>query len=162
MPYPYSDQTGQLVSGKRAQASFTRPANTTAYAIGDVVNGDGILVPIVLPANQSGGSIRQVRLTKSAEVLTLSTFRVHFFSATFAIPADNAQFTALHANRATYLGFIDLPIMVNDGAGSGAAFTKDDDLCIPFPGETVYAVIVAMGAYVPVSAEVFNLGVGIE
>lgn len=162
MPYPYDDATGQLVNGKRANANFTRPANTTAYAIGDVVNGDGVLVPIALGVNQPGGRITQVRLTKSGEVLTLSTFRVHFFSASFAIPADNAQFTALNANRATYLGFVDLPIMVNDGAGSGAAFTKDDDLRIPFPGATVYAVIVALGAYVPAEAEVFNLGIGVE
>ena len=162
MPFPYSDSTGQLISGGRAQASFTRPANTTAYAAGDVVNGDGVLVPIALPAGQAGGTITSVRLTKSGEVLTLSTFRVHFFSASFAIPADNAIMTALHANRASYLGFVDLPIMVNDGTGSGAAFTKDDDVRIPFSSETVYAVIVAVGAYTPASAEVFNLGIGIE
>lgn len=162
MPYPYSDATGQLVNGKRAQASFTRPANTTAYAIGDIVNGDTVVIPIALPVNQPGGRITQIRLEKSGEVLTLSTFRIHFFSASHTIPADNAQITTLHANRATYLGHVDMPIMVNDGAGSGAAFTKDDDLRIPFPGETVYAVIVALGAYVPVSAEVFNLGIGVE
>lgn len=162
MPFPYSDSTGQLISGRRAQASFIRAANTTQYAAGDVVNGDGVLVPIALPVNQPGGVISSVRLTKSGEVLTLSTFRVHFFSASFATDADNAIFTKLHANRASYLGFVDLPIMVNDGTGSGAAFTKDDDLRIPFPGETVYAVIVAVGAYTPASAEVFNLGIGIE
>lgn len=162
MPYPYSDATGQLVNGKRAQASFTRPANTTQYTAGDVVNGDTVLVPIVLTVNQPGGRITQMRLTKSGEVLTLSTFRVHLFSGSFVLDADNAIFTKLHANRASYLGFVDPPIMVNDGTGSGAAFTKDDDLRIPFPGESVYAVIVAVGAYTPASAEVFNLGIGVE
>lgn len=162
MSTPYSNLTGALNTGGRGRASFTRPANTTAYAAGDVVNGDGVLVPIALSIGGGKGEICQVVLTKSGEVLTLSTFRVHFFSASFATDADNAIFTKLHANRATYLGFVDLPIMVNDGTGSGAAFTKDDDVRIPFGGETVYAVITAVGAYTPASAEVFHLTVGVR
>ena len=161
MPSPYSDVTGQLTSGRRAQTDFTRPANTTAYAIGDVVNGAGT-VPIALSVGGAGGEICQVRLEKSTETLTLATFRVHFFSASFTIAADNAIFATGHANRASYLGFVDLPIMVNDGTGSNFAFTKDDDLRIPFGGETVYAVITALAAYVPASAEVFNLGIGVR
>lgn len=162
MPSPYSDVTGQLTSGRRAQTDITRPANTTAYAIGDVVNGNGATTPIALSVGGGGGEITQVRLEKSTETLTLATFRVHFFSSSFTIAADNAQFATGHANRASYLGYVDLPIMVNDGTGSNFAFTKDDDVRIPFGGETVYAVIVALAAYVPASAEVFNLGIGIR
>ena len=162
MPNPYSDVTGQLSSGgRRANVDFTRPANTTAYAAGDVVNGAGT-VPIAIPVGVNGGEITQVRLTKSTETLTLATFRVHFFSASFTIAADNAIFATGHANRATYLGFVDLPIMVNDGTGSNFAFTKDDDVRIPFNGETVYAVITALAAYVPASAEVFNISIGVR
>jgi hypothetical protein len=162
MPYPYSDITGQLSGAGRSQASITRPANTTAYAVGDVVAGNGVTTPIALPVNRNGGKITHVRLTKSGDTITNATFRVHFFDASHTIAADNAQLTSVNANRANYLGYVDLPAMVQDGAGSNIGIAKDDDVRIPFSGDTVYAVITAVAAYTPASAEVFNLSIGVE
>lgn len=162
MPYPYDDATGALVTARRSRAQFTRPANTTAYAIGDVVNANAATTPIALPVATPGGEIVHVRMSKDAELLTNALFRVHFFDASFTISADNAQLTQIFANGANYLGHVDLPTMLNDGAGSGIAFTKDDDLRIPFGTGTIYAVIVAMAAYVPASGEKFALSIGVR
>lgn len=162
MPNPYSDITGALATARRARTEFTRPANTTAYAAGDVVNGNAVTIPIALPISGGGGEITHVSLATNLDTVTFGTFRVHFFTASFTIAADNALFTQLHANRATYLGFVDLPILINDGAGAGAAQTKDDDVRIPFSADALYAVIVATAAYVPASAQVFSLSVGVR
>lgn len=162
MSTPYNALTGALNTTRRGRTSITRPANTTAYTIGDVVNGNSATTPIALPVGVNSGEITQVVLETNNETVTLGTFRIHFFSGSFTIAADNAIFATLHANRAVYCGFVDLPILALDAAGAGAAQTKDDDLRIPFEGSTIYAVIVALGAYVPASAQVFHLTVGIR
>lgn len=161
MPSPYSDLTGALAGTRRIRAEITRPANTTAYTIGDIVAGNGILVPIAFSV-QGAGEIIQVALETNLDTVTLGLFRVHFFTASFVTPADNAPFTALHANRAAYLGYTDLPTLVTDAAGSGAAQTKADALRIPFEGTALFAVIIALGAYVPASGQVISLSLGIR
>lgn len=165
------------VNRKRITTTFTRPANTTAYTIGDVVG------PVTTPAMQTlagaargnGGSgvITDVLLECNLDTVTLGTFRIHFFNASHTPAADNAIFATLHTNAAAYQGFCDPPILVNDAAGAGAAVTRlnagiDAAKGLPLrfvcaAGDTgLYAVIVALGAYVPSSGEVFRLTAIIE
>lgn len=167
MPSPYSDITGQLLAqgSNRARADITRAANTTAYAAGDVINGSGLTVPIPLSvARQASGhgEIIQVVLETDLATITNGDIRVHFFSESHTLAADNAAFASLHANRANYLGFVTLPTLIAMGGGAAA---KDDDLRIPFISSSadgkIYAVLEALGAYTPGSAQVISLSVGV-
>lgn len=168
----YNSTTGALITDdthKVIRASFTRPANTTAYAAGDVVNGDGVLVPVTVSAaarsNGGGGVIESVGLLTNNVTVTNGTFRVHFFNASHATAADNAAFASLYANRATYVGFADLTILVADSASATAA-AVNVDVNLPFQcassGDDLYAVVVATAAYTPASAQVFQLTVAVR
>lgn len=168
----YNTTTGALITDdvhKIIRASVTRPANTTAYAAGDVVNGDGVTVPVTLTAaarkDGGGGVIESVGLLTNNVTVTNGTFRVHFFNASHTIAADNAAFASLYANRAAYIGFADLTILVADSASATAA-AVNVDVNLPFQcasgSDDLYAVIVATGAYTPASGQVVQLTVAVR
>lgn len=147
------------------RAEITRPANTTAYAAGDVVAANAAVAPIQLTGigrqASATGEITHVSLETNNATVTNGDFAIHFFRESFVLEADNAAWASLHANRANYLGFITLPTLLAKG---GAAATKDDDLRIPFQcstsGANLFVVIEAMGAYTPASGQVFSISVG--
>ena len=168
----YNSTTGALITDdthKVIRASFTRPADTTAYAAGDVVNGSGATTPVTVAdaARRNGGSgvIEFVGLETNNVTVTNGTFRVHFFNASHTTAADNAAFASLHANRAAYVGYADLPILVADSASAAAAQTEAD-VNIPFQcassSDDLFAVVVATGAYTPASGQVFQLTVAVR
>jgi hypothetical protein len=179
MPDSYDQLTGARTTTKRKRiaATFTRPSNTTAYAAGDVVGPVTTdAVETLSGAGRSNGGtgriVAAVLETNNATV-TNGTFRVHLFNASFTPEADNAAFASLHTNRASYQGYFDFNILVADSASAGAAVAQlrnatDVDNGIPLDfecaaGDTaLYAVIVALGAYTPASAQVFRLSVVVE
>lgn len=144
-------------------ASFTRPADTTAYASGDLVANSttaGSVVPLALePALIAGGTrlVRRVKLRKSGTGVTNASFRVHFYDAspTVANGDNGAWSTNLVAE---YLGWADVTIdkAFTDGAlGIGAPASGAE---IPFGRAAgLFALIEARGAYTPASGEVFTV-----
>jgi hypothetical protein len=180
MPTGINSATGLLnvVKRTRINATFTRPSDTTAYTAGDVVG------PVTTPALQTlsgaaranGGSgvITQVQLVTNLATVTNGTFRVYFFNTSFTPQADNAAATGVYTNSAGLQGYVDLPVLTNDAAGSGAAITRvdakvaggDDGVPLPFEcaagNSALYALIVATGAYVPASAQTFRLQIAVE
>lgn len=143
-------------------ASFTRPANTTAYSTGQLVANAGSVVPMSFVVGSAVGSFRltRVRLVKSGTGVSNATFRVHLYQAaapTFA-SGDGAAWSSNGA--ANWLGNIDIGSMLafTDGAaGTGSAAAGSELLIKTSAGTTIYAVLAALGAYTPVSAEVFTL-----
>jgi hypothetical protein len=82
---------------RTASANFTRPADTTTYAQGDLVANSttaGSVTPLALTAARvsgGGGVIRKFRLIKSTASLTNAQFRVHLFNALPTVAnGDNA------------------------------------------------------------------------
>lgn len=154
---------------RRIRAEITRPANVTAYAAGDVVGADASTVPITLAdvARKLGGSgeIVHVSLETNNVTVTNGTFAVHFFTASFTVAADNAAFADIHAQRANWVGSVSLPILVADSASAGGAWSKVDNVRIPFvcagASDDLFAVIVVTGAYTPASGQVFSLSIGV-
>lgn len=164
------------VNRKRITAAFTRPSDTTQYAAGDVVG------PVTTPAvqtfagagryNGGTGKIVELLLAFDLETITTATFRLHFFNATLTPQADNAAFTAIPANLANYLGYIDPPILVTQAGGTlgqirvapGVSATGG----LPFSfqcaaGDTgLYMVITALGAYTPKSAGLVRCTIVVE
>lgn len=161
-----------LTIRKRIQATFTRAANTTAYTIGDMV-GPLLSLPGASRGPGGSGRITDVMIECDEPVITLGTFRLHFFNKTFTADADNAAFSKLHANAAAYQGFCDPPILVADFATASGVVSRlnagiDAAKGLPLqfvcdPGGTgLFLAMVALGAYVPKSAGVFRVAVTVE
>jgi hypothetical protein len=145
-------------------ANFNRPADTTAYAVGDLVANSttaGSVAAMQLSAIRvaaGSGILRRLRLYKSSAGLTNAQFRAHLFSAAPTISAGDNAAIAL-SGVASYLGPADITLTQawTDGAW-GATDMLFNDLQIKLAsGQVVWALLEARAAYTPVSAETFTL-----
>jgi hypothetical protein len=165
-PIPCSDAGSSLtVDGKayRATATITRPSNTTAYTAGDVVGdtGGSAIISLTSVGPTAGFVIIQsISLVFSDSVVPagMGAFRVHLYSASPTAIADNASFDLVSGERATYMGFIDLPTPQDFGS---SLYTQAD-----YPGRliklaaastTLFVEIETRGAYTPVSASTVSI-----
>jgi hypothetical protein len=165
-----NDADGSLtVDGRayRTTVTITRPSNTTAYTAGDVVGDTGGSAIISLTAaGPSAGFviIQSVSLvfSDSAVPSGMGAFRLHLYSASPTAIADNAAFDLLSGERATYMGFIDLPTPSDFGS---TLYTQTD-----YPGRliklgaastTLFAELETRGAYTPVSASTVAIRVNL-
>lgn len=151
-----------------AAASFTRPADTAAYAVGDLVANSttaGSVVPLALAAarvNAGTGLVRRVRLATSRTGLTgAEQFRVHLFkTAPTCTNGDNGAF-AVNGIAAVHLGFADVTLTqgFTDGSkGVGAPSTGSDILFDAAAGsQSIHALIEARSAYTPAASETFTV-----
>lgn len=150
-------------------ASFTRPADTTAYASGDLVANSttaGEVVPLSLAAARTAagsGLIRRVRLRKTGTSVTNAVFRVHLYNA-LPTPSNGDNGAWLTSASASYLGAFDVTVdrAFSDGAvGTGAPLVGADIAFKLASGTSVYALVEARGAYTPVSAETFTVALDV-
>lgn len=146
--------------------SITRPADTTAYASGDIVahsTDAGLVEPFVFPkvARVPGGSgmVRRVRLVKSDASVTTASFRLHLYT-TWPKAANGDNGAWLTTKAADYLGSMD--VTVDKAFSDGAAGHGDPsngaeiNFALP-PGERdLYGLLEARSAYTPASAEQFR------
>lgn len=152
--------TGRCFS---AVATIARPSNATAYTAGDVVGDTGGSAIISLTdAGPTAGFviIQSVSLvfSDSAVPSGMGAFRLHLYSASPTAIADNAAFDLLSGDRATYMGFIDLPTPADFGS---TLYTQTD-----YPGRliklaaastTLFVELETRGAYTPVSASTVSV-----
>lgn len=153
--------------GHTTSTSVTRPANTTAYTAGDVV-GDGSVLTFAHAAARPGepGVIQQAIITSSAYVATAPDLELWLFDTTVTADADNAAFTPTDAELSTLVGIIDFAT-ANWAIGDATAGVGGNHVCvaanlgIPFNpaigAGDLFGVLVVRNAYVPISAEVFNV-----
>lgn len=156
----------------KLSVSFTRPANTTAYAAGDLVANDtafGSVTPLAFSnaVRTAGDCVRidRARIFKSNTVLTNASFRLHLFEA-IPVPSvgDNAAFNSSSAlattGALTYLGSIPITAgnSCSDGAnGSGVPSVGTAITCAPSSGTTIYGLLEVTAAYTPTSSETFTV-----
>jgi len=161
--------SGMSVAGKayRTTATITRPSNATAYTAGDVVGDTGGSAIISLTAaGPSAGFviIQSISLVFSDSTVPsgMGAFRLHLYSASPTAIADNAVFDLVSGERATYMGFIDLPTPVDFGS---SLYTQTD-----YPGRliklgaastTLFVELETRGAYTPVSASTVAIRVNL-
>jgi hypothetical protein len=147
-------------------ASFTRPADTNAYATGDLIANSttaGSVVPMQLDcARQKGGTgqIVRTRLRKSGAGLTNASFRVHLYR-TAPTPANGDNGAWLTTGALAYIGAFDITLdrAFSDGAsGTGIPLAGPVVVFAADAESTVlYALIEARAAYVPISGEIFTV-----
>lgn len=145
-------------------ATFNRPADTNAYASGDLVANSttaGSVAAMSLTVARNAASsfmLRRLKLRKSGTSTTNASFRVHLFRAAPATVTngDNGAFSV--SGVADYLGAVDVTIdrAFTDGAAGFGVPVVGSDLCVKLSsGSSVYALIEARAAYTPASAESF-------
>lgn len=154
-----------------ASSTITRPANTTAYSIGDLVANNvtaGSVTPFTLAAariNDGSLILRRIRLRKSTATLTNAQFRVHLFSASPTVSVgDNAAFnssgTLSTTGSANYLGYVDISIdtAFSDGANGFTTngFT-DIQIKLASGSTNIFALLEARSAYTPGNAETITI-----
>jgi len=133
----------------KATDTFTRDANTTAYTAGDVV---GDLMTFTLGASNQDILLTSSQLTYNVDAIpaSMTTFRLHLFSATPAVIADNAAFDIASGDRAKYLGYLDLGTILDFGA-TLAVETNNHQKHIRLPQTTgtISAYMTTAGGYTP-------------
>lgn len=147
-----------------ASASLTRPADTTAYAVGDAVSnstGAPAVLQLTLPGAANGQSyvVTDVIVTSSVKGATLPQFTAILAAATFTATADNA---ALALDQATFeavtTSFIALTEQNSTNARSRVAATGLNLVRSLAAGDTkLYATLKADNAYTPASGETLTL-----
>lgn len=154
-----------------ASASFSRPADTTAYATGDIVANSttaGSVTALSFTAarvaptvGSASGRVRRVKVAKTNTSLTNAQFRVHLYTSTPTIASgDNAAFST--SGAATYIGYalVTMDVAFTDGATGFSA-----DVNLPFKlasGQIIYGLLEARLAYTPASAETFTVTLDVE
>lgn len=147
-------------------ASFTRPANTTAYASGNLVANSttaGSVVPLTFALGNSfgPGSFRmtRARISKTGTSATNANFRLHLYQSA-PVPTNGDGGAWLTTRAADWLGNIDVTSMLAfaDGCcGTGSAAAGSEMFLKLASGAIVYGLLEAKAAYTPVSGEVFTV-----
>lgn len=148
-------------------ASFTRPATTPTYAAGNLVANSataGSVVPMTFNlGNVFGvGSFRltRARIVKSSTTTTNATFRLNLYQAAAPTVTNGDGGAWLSTGALNWIGNIDVTSMLafSDGAaGTGSCPAGSEIFAKLNSGGVVYGYLVALGAYVGVSAETFTV-----
>jgi hypothetical protein len=143
-------------------ASFTRPADTTAYAALDVVS-NSTSAPTLLTFSGAGravggsGLILSARHLKNSTATAGASYRLHLYKVnTVTATNDNSPFPMLFANRTNRIGFIDFTHTIA-GTGSDCTFALSTFVNLPFvcdaAASAIYGILTVSGAYTPTSGE---------
>lgn len=168
-----------MVAGVHAKVSTdskTRPNDTNAYTAGDTINEStsaGTVLTFTNCVRFEGGSgaIGKVTIDDSANVATKLQCELWLFDtapAAATIGYDNAAFAPTDAEMQTVAAVIPISTAYVGTSTSGAggnAFLTSGVVNIPFKcassSTTLYGVLVARNAYVPVANEVFKVRIHI-
>ena len=151
-----------------SSATFSRPADTTAYLARDTVSNSTSAPTILTFANiarVSGGSgyLTKFRLMTDQSTNT-ARFRLHLFHTAPTAINDNSPYTLLFANAANRIGQIDFPAMSTEGTGSNASASLNmiDRLAFVLPGTSIFGILETLDAFTPASAQNFYLEITAE
>lgn len=148
---------------RKSSYSFTRPADTTAYADNDLVANSttaGSVVPLSWNVGRGGVKIVGLRLSKTDETdVANATFTVHFFGASPTVAnGDNGAISHSLSDKfgsvslATMLAYTDEAAAIANGGDS----ILPDGLHWYTSSGLIYGLIQAEAAYSPASGEVFT------
>ena len=161
---------GKLV---RVTGTFTRPADTTAYAAGDVVSNNATTTTLISLAsaarvNQGSGYIVGCRVATNKKSVT-PRIRVHLWNASNpTVSADNAAHKSVYADIAKRIGAIDLAAMATsaDTTNSDMSSASDWTIRVPFVAAaattTIYAFLETLDAFTPASGDSWTLELMID
>jgi hypothetical protein len=146
-------------------ANFTRPANTTAYASGQLVANSTTAGSVTdlswTAARVAAGNFRisRVHMTLSSKSVTNTNFRVHFFNASTGVSnGDGGTFVpSLAADEVCEMDVTIALAGADVSTGYGAANQGVACDVALGSGSTLYALIEARAAYTPASGETITV-----
>jgi len=150
----------------RVSGTFTRPANTTAYAANDVVSNNATATTPLELANAvrvAAGSAYLVGLRVETNLKSITPrFRVHFFSTAAAtVAADNAAHKEVYADAAIRRGYVDLVAMSTAADTTNSDMSRAEDYTIRRPmvaaATSFYVVLETLDAFTPASGQSFTV-----
>ena len=155
--------------------AFTRPSDTTAYAVGDLVANNTAAASVVPMTWRVGSAtdskhtvyVTSVRLKVDKASVTNAQFRIHLYKAipTFTSAGDNGVFaTVVATGYASWLGSFDVTALAVMADGVVGHAVPTEGTILPYhltgldPGSPVvlYGLIEALAAYSPNSASVIT------
>lgn len=148
-----------------SSANFTRPADTNAYASGDLIANSttaGSVAPMqftVARVEGGTGMIRRVRIRKSGTGITNAVFRLHLYN-TAPTPSNGDNGAWLTNQGANYVGAMDIVVnrAFTDGAAGNGVPVDGMEINFDLPSGTVlFGLLEARAAYTPANAEVFTV-----
>lgn len=152
----------------RVTGTFTRPADTTAYAANDVVSNSTssstlITLSSALRANAGTGYIVGCRVATNLKSIT-PRIRVHVFNASApTVSADNAAYQAKYADISKRVGTFDLAAMATgaDTTNSDMSAATDFTLRIPVKAAAadtaLYVLLETLDAFTPANGQAFTV-----
>jgi hypothetical protein len=156
---------------KIVTATVTRRADTTQYAINDVVCNSTSKPSVIVFSNVArvadcGGRITGAKLTKDNTSVTSALFRLYLYNDKIDAIADNLPHKLLAANAGKRLGYIDFSMQQTSGAGSDCVEDVQQGLNLEFVTtnntQSLYGLLVALATYTPASGEVFTVELRVE
>lgn len=151
---------------KPLSASVTRPADTTAYADGDVIGtATNHVLTFENAIDETGGdgadilAVVKAWVIDSAKQSTLPSLELWLFTAAPAAQADNAAFGVTDAElMAGFVGIFPLSTSYVGKASDNCIFESDEQaIQCQLSGNDLYGVLVVRNAYTPISAEQFKV-----
>jgi len=155
-------------------ASYTRPADTTAYATGDVVC-NSTTAPVVLTftgmarANAGTGRIVGARLISDSAAGTKGDFELHLFDlSTVTIQNDNAAWAPTDAHMLNEVGPIAFGSAPYVGSGNEIYRLSEGAGGLPLAFKcaaadaNLYGILVVRSAYTPANAGVITIELEVE
>lgn len=150
----------------KSTAEFTRPADATAYAIGDIMSNsttqaDVLPLTFTKVHSQKGGTgvIRALQIVTEMPTV-LGAMRLHLYNAPPAGIADNAPNTLLYADISKRIGIIDIAALTTGGTGSTGSIAYVEAYrqftCVD-GSTTIYGVLEARAAITPVASKKISI-----
>lgn len=146
-----------------AASQFTRPANTTQYASGDLVANSTTAV-LVAPLTftlvpGAAGQVRRVKLFKSDTGVTTASFRLHLYATSPTVAnGDNGAWSSTHSG---WIGSLDVTVdkAFSNGAAGVGGMASGHGTEINFNNPVLWGLLEARGTYTPASAETFDVSI---
>lgn len=150
------------------KGSFTRPSNTTAYSVNDIVSDN--FMQVIKPSariTKGTGYITGFKLVTN-KIIT-AKFRIHFgkSSTFFATLTDNVVNNPTYSEltNPNYLGYVDLPAL-SSGGNTTTSYVMDNTQRFPYASVDanieLYFVLETLDAFTPDSNQQFTLSIATE
>lgn len=151
--------------GLSAAVSVTRPSNATPYTANDVtgVTGGGTACMDFNLAAASGSQIMITSVALERDVAALisgeTSYNLYFYNVTApSALTDNDPFDIPSGDRASFLGKISIPPPADEGSTLYIEVNGINKQ-VTLSGTHIFAYLVTVGAYTPVSATVHKVTV---
>ncbi len=148
----------------KVSTSFTRPADTTQYAVGDAItNSTSAPVPFQLDLTSivNGGrgiEIRKIAVVSSAKQSTLPLINVFLCPETFDATNDNSALSITDAVQENGGGWLNCDVQNYTALNSRVAYVGlPVPIVMPSDSQKLYGTLQAANTYTPVSGEKFTI-----